>query len=460
MVCIDGGAGDLKAYFGPSWEMAEQTMRPPALSGITPAMLRAWMNSSPLRDGSDPDTAAAILGGNFEDDGTGAGTLRPRLSLEHHMEIAHHLFDANGYELMAKVRCPMLFIPAGHPDHEDSPKVRSIARAREVVGDRAHFVWIDGVHDLPVQRPVEVAVAIAAFVDELAATEQHVPEVALAPGHALVDVDVLHLGVLEQSLAAVLATDAALLVAAERRQRIEQVPVVDPDGPGAQLLGDLDGAARVPRPHPAREAVDRPVGALDHLAEVAPALHREHRSEDLLGAGVRIGRHIGEHGRLDEEAAITDVGRASAAARDRRALLLRPLDRGQDHVVLRLADHRADLGVEVGRVTDSQRRRTVDEAVDERVVDVVVDEEARARFAHLALVEEGAEERAVDRDVEVRVGADDVRRLAAELERHLLDGGCGGGEDLAAGGGGPGEGDLVDVGVLDELDARRRRCHR
>jgi pimeloyl-ACP methyl ester carboxylesterase len=167
VVCVDGGAGDLKAYFGPSWEVAERTMRPPDMSGITPAMLRAWMDSSPLRDGSDPITAAAILSGNFEDDGTGAGTLRPRLSLEHHMQIARHLFDANGYELMARVRCPMLFIPAGHPSREDSPKVRSIARARDVVGDRARFVWIDGVHDLPVQRPVEVAEAIAAFVDDL-----------------------------------------------------------------------------------------------------------------------------------------------------------------------------------------------------------------------------------------------------------------------------------------------------
>ena len=165
-----------------------------------------------------------------------------------------------------------------------------------------------------------------------------------------------------------------------------------------------------------------------------------------------VGRDVGEHGRLDEEAAITDVRRASATARDGRALLLRALDRGQDHVVLRPADHRADLRVEVGRVTDSQRRRTVDEAVDERVVDVVVDEEARARFAHLALMEEGAEERAVDGDVEVRVGADDVRRLAAELERHLLDGRGRGGEDLAAGRGRPGERDLVHVGVLDQLD--------
>ena len=47
--------------------------------------------------------------------------------------------------------------------------MRSVAHARDVVGDRARFVWIDGVHDLPVQRPVEVAAAITAFLDELAA---------------------------------------------------------------------------------------------------------------------------------------------------------------------------------------------------------------------------------------------------------------------------------------------------
>jgi pimeloyl-ACP methyl ester carboxylesterase len=169
VICIDGGAGDLKAYFGPNWAVAERTMRPPAMAGITREQLRAWMDSSPLRDGSDPGTAAEILGGNFEDDGTGAGTLRPRLTLGHHMDIAHHLFDANGYELMAKVQSPMLFIPAGSPDHEDSPKVRSIALAKATVGDRARFVWIDGVHDLPVQRPDAVAGAIASFFDELAA---------------------------------------------------------------------------------------------------------------------------------------------------------------------------------------------------------------------------------------------------------------------------------------------------
>jgi pimeloyl-ACP methyl ester carboxylesterase len=169
VVCVDGGAGDLKAHFGSSWERAEKTMRPPALTRITRAKLRSWMASSPLSDGSDPDTTAEIFGGNFEDDGTGTGTLRPRLTLEHHMEIAHHLFDVSGFELMAQVRCPMLFIPAGHPDHKKSPKVRSVARGGGAARGGGRFVWINGVHDLPVQRPVEVAAAIAGFVEELGA---------------------------------------------------------------------------------------------------------------------------------------------------------------------------------------------------------------------------------------------------------------------------------------------------
>ncbi len=167
VVCVDGGATDLRAYFGPTWEVAERTMKPPRMEGITPAALQAWMESSPLRDGSDPQTAAAILAGNFEDDGSGAGTLRPRLSLEHHMEIAHHLFDLDGYALMARVRQPVLFVPAGHPDHEDTPKVRAMEQAAAVLGDRARVVWVDGVHDIPVQRPAEVAAAIASFLQQL-----------------------------------------------------------------------------------------------------------------------------------------------------------------------------------------------------------------------------------------------------------------------------------------------------
>jgi pimeloyl-ACP methyl ester carboxylesterase len=166
VVCVDGGATDLKAYFGPSWAMAEQTMRPPDLRGISEQTIRDWMDSSPLSEGSDPATAARIMLGNFEDDGD--GHLRPRLALDNHMQIAKHLYQLDGFELMSRLRCPVLFIPAGHPDHEDTPKVHAMERARSVLGARADVVWVDGVHDIPVQRPDQVAAAIAAFVRRVA----------------------------------------------------------------------------------------------------------------------------------------------------------------------------------------------------------------------------------------------------------------------------------------------------
>ena len=50
--------------------------------------------------------------------------------------------------------------------------------------------------------------------------------------------------------------------------------------------------------------------------------------------------------------------------------------------------------------------------------------------AHFALVEEHAEQRAFDRRLEVGVGEEDVRRLAAELERDLLQRVGGGAHDV------------------------------
>lgn len=167
VVCVDGGATDLKPYFGPSWEVARRTMRPPDIDGITPAALLAWMEASPLQEGSDSVTAAEILAGNFEDDGSGSGGLRPRLHLAQHMEIARHLFELDSYALMERVRCPVLFIPAGHPDHEDTPKVHAMDHARASLGERARVQWIDGIHDLPLQRPREVASAISDFLGSL-----------------------------------------------------------------------------------------------------------------------------------------------------------------------------------------------------------------------------------------------------------------------------------------------------
>ena len=89
----------------------------------------------------------------------------------------------------------------------------------------------------------------------------------------------------------------------------------------------------------------------------------------------------------------------------------------------------------------------------DRLGDRLLHEEPRAGAADVALVEVDAVDDPLDRLVERAVVEDDVRRLAAELERQLL---AGAGEpplDRLADLGRAGERDLVDVGV-DERGAR------
>ena len=64
---------------------------------------------------------------------------------------------------------------------------------------------------------------------------------------------------------------------------------------------------------------------------------------------------------------------------------------------------------------------------------------------------------ALDGAVEVGVLEDDERRLAAELERQLLAAAGGRLADDPADFGRAGEGDLVDVGMVDERARRSRR---
>ncbi len=79
-----------------------------------------------------------------------------------------------------------------------------------------------------------------------------------------------------------------------------------------------------------------------------------------------------------------------------------------------------------------------------------MDHEARAGAAALALVEEDGAGGSGDGFVEIGVGEDDGRALAAELEGDFLEVSGGGVDDEAADFGRSGEGDLVDEGMCGE----------
>ena len=92
---------------------------------------------------------------------------------------------------------------------------------------------------------------------------------------------------------------------------------------------------------------------------------------------------------------------------------------------------------------------------DERLVDRLLHEQPRAGAADVALVEVDPVDDPLDRLVERAVVEDDVRGLAAELERQLDAGARELALDRLADLGRAGERDLVDVGVLDEMRAGR-----
>ena len=58
-------------------------------------------------------------------------------------------------------------------------------------------------------------------------------------------------------------------------------------------------------------------------------------------------------------------------------------------------------------------------------IDLLLDKDAAARGADFALIDEDAEQRAVDGRFPIRVGEENVGRLAAELERDALQRVCG-----------------------------------
>ena len=129
------------------------------------------------------------------------------------------------------------------------------------------------------------------------------------------------------------------------------------------------------------------------------------------------------------------------------------LDVVPDAVALLEADERPDLGLVVRRVADDDLPRRLGEQLDDLLVDRALDEDPRAGAAVLAAVVEDRVRRLGREALDVGVGVDDVRALAAELEADLLHVVRGQPHDLLAGRRLAGERDLADARVRGDRGA-------
>ncbi|MBI2855990.1 MAG: alpha/beta hydrolase [Chloroflexi bacterium] len=165
LVCIDGGIIEPSAAPGATWEETEKALAPPDFA----AMRLSWDTFLERVRGMEMGTLwgnhlETFLRANFEIQPD--GTVLPHLRRERHMLIVRALWEQRVSGLFPRIACPVLFMPtrrhgeAGSSAGPQDRKEAQVAHALEAV-PRARVVWMeDSVHDVPVQRPQQVARAV------------------------------------------------------------------------------------------------------------------------------------------------------------------------------------------------------------------------------------------------------------------------------------------------------------
>lgn len=169
VVLLDGGFLSLRDRM--DWQTTRVRLAPPDLKG-TPVhefleMVRYFLHG---QIEITPAVEAVFLSLMRVDR---EGNIRPRLSRTNHLRILRALWEQDALALLRRVRIPTLVLAVrsapGAPDSagfmEEKERAARVVRA---IGEPVRFAWIDGVHDVPIQRPRAVASRIARFAGEQA----------------------------------------------------------------------------------------------------------------------------------------------------------------------------------------------------------------------------------------------------------------------------------------------------
>jgi pimeloyl-ACP methyl ester carboxylesterase len=159
---VDGGTIELSTRFA-DWPTCEVALTPPSFEGRSLADFEQMIR---LHHADWPDAGIAGTLANLEV--LPDGTVRPWLSLPHHLTILRSLWDHHPPARYPDVAVPTVIIPAGDPSGRAARF--DVAKREEIAGAEAALPvvavrWIDGDHDLHAQHPD----LVAALLHELAA---------------------------------------------------------------------------------------------------------------------------------------------------------------------------------------------------------------------------------------------------------------------------------------------------
>jgi hypothetical protein len=95
------------------------------------------------------------------------GVARSRFRLDNHLQVIDALYDQRPPALFPLVDCPVLLCPAAEVDDHREAKRAWVARALELLPSATVTWFEETMHDVPLQRPAELAAELARFAKEV-----------------------------------------------------------------------------------------------------------------------------------------------------------------------------------------------------------------------------------------------------------------------------------------------------
>jgi pimeloyl-ACP methyl ester carboxylesterase len=162
LVLVDGGFLGVADWPGMTRELARERLAPPRFA----VPLEDWLaRAGRFAAGSDGGWVRDFLRAGVDVDDR--GVARARFRFDNHMQVVDALYDQRPSALYPLVGCPVLLCPAAE-DELAAAKQDAVARALRLLPD-ARAIWFeDTMHDIPLQRPAELADVLARFVKEAA----------------------------------------------------------------------------------------------------------------------------------------------------------------------------------------------------------------------------------------------------------------------------------------------------
>jgi pimeloyl-ACP methyl ester carboxylesterase len=167
LVLVDGALLGVAEWAGATREEARRRLAPPRFAVPLADWLARAGRFDPGGSAGRPWVRDYLRAGVEVDD---RGVARSRFRFDNHMQVVDALYDQRPAALYPLVDCPVLLCVAGDPagDGEHAGAKRdAVARALQLLPS-AHVTWYeDTMHDIPLQRPAELAAELARFAEEV-----------------------------------------------------------------------------------------------------------------------------------------------------------------------------------------------------------------------------------------------------------------------------------------------------